>query len=241
MEFARAIALTSVFVIALTLTSQAWAESSPRTNIQSTDSIRGAVREFLEQVNAPSGDDFEISVGHVDRRLRMPKCNKPLQAFAAPGQTRGDRATVGVRCTSERPWKLYVSARIQTFDDVVVSARPLSRGDVIMPGDLTRQRRDISRLRRTYFTDPKLLVGRHLRRSVTAGQPLSARWLNRPVDVRRGQRVVLLAQVSGLQVRMEGTALSNAQIGDLIKVRNLRSNRVVEGVVNDAGTVMVAL
>jgi flagella basal body P-ring formation protein FlgA len=62
-----------------------------------------------------------------------------------------------------------------------------------------------------------------------------------PRLVQAGQHVILLATTPQLQVRMKGKALADGTRGDIIKVRNLRSKRVVEGVVTHAGIVEVSM
>jgi len=60
-----------------------------------------------------------------------------------------------------------------------------------------------------------------------------------PRLIKAGQEVILLATTPQLEVRMKGKALSDGSRGDIIQVRNVRSKRVIEGVVTDIGTVRV--
>jgi flagella basal body P-ring formation protein FlgA len=48
--------------------------------------------------------------------------------------------------------------------------------------------------------------------------------------VQRGQTVTLIADVGGLSVRMSGRALSDGLINQRIRVENLSSGKVVEGI-----------
>jgi len=57
--------------------------------------------------------------------------------------------------------------------------------------------------------------------------------------IERGQRVTVLAGGNGLEVRMPAEALSHGAKGERIRVRNLSSHRIIEGVVAGAGLVRV--
>jgi flagella basal body P-ring formation protein FlgA len=122
-----------------------------------------------------------------------------------------------------------------------VLARPAAPGTALQASDLRVEERDLVSLGGGYFPDPAALVGRTLKRSIAPGQPLSPSALTSAVRVKRGERVVLLARVLGLDVRMQGEALRDGAVGETIGVRNLNSQRVVEGRVTSEGAVEVAM
>jgi flagella basal body P-ring formation protein FlgA len=59
--------------------------------------------------------------------------------------------------------------------------------------------------------------------------------------VARGQVITLLAKAGTMEVRMSGKALASAALGQRVKVKNLSSKRVVEGVVESPGVVKVTM
>jgi flagella basal body P-ring formation protein FlgA len=59
--------------------------------------------------------------------------------------------------------------------------------------------------------------------------------------VSRGQQVTLEAQTDGVHIRMGGEALAEAALGQRVRVKNLSSERVVEGVVRSDEVVEVSL
>ena len=61
------------------------------------------------------------------------------------------------------------------------------------------------------------------------------------IAVRRGERVSILATTAALQVRMEGEALSDGAIGEIIRVRNLSSRQEIEAQVVGPGQVQVRM
>lgn len=59
--------------------------------------------------------------------------------------------------------------------------------------------------------------------------------------IQRGELIMLVATAGQMEVRMSGTALSDGSLGQRVRVKNLSSKRVVEGVVDGPGTVKVTM
>mgnify|MGYP006202654589 CR=1 FL=1 len=61
------------------------------------------------------------------------------------------------------------------------------------------------------------------------------------VLVRRGQQVTLIAANGGVQIRAQGQALTEGAADERVRVQNVSSLKVVEGVVESDGVVRVGL
>jgi len=59
--------------------------------------------------------------------------------------------------------------------------------------------------------------------------------------VTSGQKVTIILKINGLHIKSTGLALQSASLGQLIKVRNTQSNKIVEGTVSSEGQVSVTL
>ncbi len=209
---------------------------------QSLASIRQAAENFVLSHAHASGDgSIEVAIGELDRRLRLPLCGQPLQAFLPPGGRLQGNTTIGVSCPDARPWKLYVPTRIRHIDRVIVARYHLPRGTRIQAGDLAYEERDLAVLNRGYFTEQERLVGKVLNQPVAAGKVISPYIIKNPRLVKRGQGVTILAVSGSFEIRMKGKALMDGSAGDYIKVRNIKSQRIVEGEVIGAGLIKVPL
>lgn len=209
--------------------------------VQSLDAIRDAARRFVAAHQGGADDTRGIRVGRLDSRLRLKPCGAALEAsFLAGGRQSGNK-TVRVVCPGPKPWSLYVPVSIRRFDKVVVLDRPVEPGALLGSEDVRLEEREIGHLASGYFTDPGQVVGKKMRRSLGVGQPVSRLAVTSPRLLRRGDRVMFLARAQGLEVRMEGEMLSDGAAGDRVRVRNLRSNRVVEGKLDPDGTVIISM
>lgn len=208
---------------------------------QSIEAIRTTVRDFLTEQTSDYKTPPRISVGTLDPRLRLAACPVPLESSLLPGTRAEGNTTVSVRCNGRKPWNLYVQATVRVFEQVLVAAHPLPRGQVVSGADLKVADRDISRLRAGYFVDYKKVIGMKVKRSIAQGMALSPNMVERRKIVRRGERVRIQAQAGGLQVSMAGKALTDGAKGDTIQVRNLSSKREVAAIVASPGVVMVRM
>ncbi len=228
------IVVTSLLVL---LALPAWAAP-----VADLEGLRRQVVDFLA-ARAPRGRDLEVAIDvpPLDRRLRLTPCAEAPQIFLPAGHRAVGRTSVGLRCRAPKPWTVYVPARVRVTGPVLVASRPLPRGARLTADDFQRELRDLSRLGQDVLTDPKHLLGQVLTRPIAPGRPFRAHFLRPPKVVARGERVTLVARAGGVEVRMRGEALEDAGLGETVRVRNLRSKRVVEGRVRAGGEVEVGL
>ena len=178
-------------------------------------------------------------MGRLDSRLRLARCDQALETYDSPNALSGGRGVVGIRCTGSSPWKLYVPVQIATFNQVVVSRRPLIRNQVLNAEDVMLKEKDTSGLHKAYYSDVDEVVGLRSKRTIDRGTTLHTGLLKRARLVKRGNRVEIVARLDGLDVRMRGVALADGGRGDRIRVRNLSSGRVVTGTIAANGLVQV--
>ena len=196
-----------------------------------TADIARAAETFLAERLGATDDRTRVRAATLDARLRLASCDRPLEGFLRPGTKIGAKTIVGVRCDGTRAWKMYVPVDVVVESRVWVAARSLPRGHLLTRDDIVADVRDVSRMTRGYIDDPRQLVGQRLRSSVLAGHVLTPRLLEADRIVRRGQTVTLAVSQGGVDIRMAGRALADGALGQRIRVENLNSGRIVEGVV----------
>ncbi|WP_430293086.1 flagellar basal body P-ring formation chaperone FlgA [Pseudomonas sp. B1-22] len=206
-------------------------------------STQGFLEFKVEDYLQTSGIEarYEIEVARIDPRLRLVQCDKDLtQALESPAQPVG-RVTVRVRCDGSSPWTVFVPATVKLFRQVVVTTLPLKRDHVIDAADISVVERDVGPLKQGYLTDPQQVIGLKLKRATVNDQVLAPVFLEQAEAIRKGDQVVIRARTSAVNVVMPGEALSDGVPGQQIRVRNLRSQRIVKARVVEPGTVEVSL
>lgn len=207
---------------------------------QNREAIRAKAHQYMREIAGQDPQSYaEIEVGRLDPRLRLPACEGEMESFLPQGGRALGNTTVGVRCNGIKPWTLYVPVKVAVFRDVLVTTRPLARGELVSATDLRMERRNLDTLRAGYLTDPKQAIGKLAKRSLTRGTALSASNLAAQRVIKRGEKVTLLMDIPGIQVRATAKALGDGVIGETISVRNTSSKKVVQATVIAPGVVRV--
>lgn len=188
-----------------------------------------------------SADHLLLEAAPLDPRLRVSGCDRPLTGFLTDANPLRFQTTVGVRCEGSVRWTIYTSVRVESQIPVLVAQRALARDAETAAADFKLETRRVPGLPTAYVTELAALTGQRLSRSLSADQPLSLDALAPANLIHRGQTVVLLAHAGGLEVRMNGIALADGRASERIRVQNVSSQRVVEGIVRSETVVEAPL
>ena len=216
----------------------ALAGESPEARATPTESLERIRQTAMQQAATGQPPEARLQAADMDPRLRLQACPTELQARNL-AQT-ASAVQVEVRCDS-LGWKLYVPVSVDVRVPVLVSRRALSRGESPGPQDVEVQMRPRAGLGVGYLQQVEQLQGQVLTRPLSAGGPIYTNALEAERIVRRGQAVTLVSGSGAFQVRARGKALSDAAVGDAVRVENPSSRRVVQGRVQADGSVLVEL
>ena len=84
-------------------------------------------------------------------------------------------------------------------------------------------------------------TAKKLRQRLRQNQVVTPSQLDTPVAIKSNSRITITASSTLMQIHMAGKALQNGSIGELIRVRNVSSNRELEARVIAPGIVEVAM
>lgn len=184
---------------------------------------------------------LRVQADNLDPRLRLALCTTTPEAFLPNGMNLGPRATVGVRCTQNAPWIVYVAVAIETEAAVLVLNKPVARSTPVVAADVEVSVRRLPGLSSGYLSDVAQLAGNSAKSDLAAGVILAPGMLQPTTIIHRGQQVTVLASIGGMQVRTEAIALSDGSLNGRIRVKNLASAKIVEGIVDTSSSVHVDL
>jgi len=208
---------------------------------QSLEDIQAAAETFVRSHLPASAAKQFVTAAKLDPRLRVAACEQPLQTFAQSTTALGERVTVGVRCAAANTWTLYVPVSVEVEIPVLVLRRALARRARVAIIDVEPETRRMPGSSATFLQDVTSLQGHRLKRSLPAGTALTVDMLVPDVVVRRGQQVTLIAATGPVEIRAQGHALTEGGVDDRIRVQNVSSLKVVEGVVESDSVVRVGL
>jgi flagella basal body P-ring formation protein FlgA len=132
---------------------------------------------------------------------------------------------------------LPVPIRVDLFADVLITARRLSRHDIIRRDDLTWKRQLVTDVAPWVMTAPDSVVGRWADRTINAGQIVDRRWVVAVPLVRRGERVIVAYDAGAVRVSTAAVAVEDGYRGQKIRVKPLAGHQLLTVCVVDERTV----
>ncbi|KVW82595.1 flagellar basal body P-ring formation chaperone FlgA [Burkholderia cepacia] len=205
---------------------------------QDPESIRRAALAFLQQQIAGLPGKTTATVTTAFPR-GLAACTT-LEPFMPTGARLWGRTTVGVRCAGERPWTVYLQAKVTVQATYYVAARQIAPGEPLSAADLVARDGDLTVLPLAVITDPAQAIGSTALARISAGLPLRQDLLKSAASVSAGQTVRVVAAGPGFTISAEGSALANAAPGQSVRVR-MAAGQIVTAIVKDAGTVEIPL
>jgi flagella basal body P-ring formation protein FlgA len=223
----------SLLILALIFAQQT--NAAPGQNLEA---IKLAIVDYLSS-QISDKRDHEIVVAPIDPRLRLPKCTKPLEISVHRGRIKPGRNSIGVRCKGKETWNIFHSAAIKIFKDILVLKRSVRRGEIITPQHLTIEKKEISRFRENYFTDPRQVINKQATKNLSAGKIISDKYFTEATLIKRGQKITIASRSPSFSIQMSGQAMKNGIKGQRIPVKNENSRRIIEATVIKPGLVSV--
>ena len=111
---------------------------------------------------------------------------------------------------------------------VLILKRSLEKNTIIELGDIEVVELSNSS-QNSFFSYKKELVGRKLKKNLKMGQLLHPRHLYEKFEVSSGDVISIVSNIGNASVTVSGEAQGSGYLGDLIRVKNLRSGKAVKG------------
>lgn len=184
----------------------------------------------------------EYSIGAFDPSLVIGDCLAPLHVEVRDqaGQV-SSRINLEVSCRKGTPWALYIPVDMSIYTQVVVSTRPLGRGDGIQEGDVELQEAEVGRLNGQYLATLDGAIGLCAKHFLPQGSILGAQALDEPLVIKRGDAVLVSANTDIVSVKMPGIALMDGRRGEQIRIKNKTSAKIVDAQVMGPGEAQVSM
>jgi len=134
---------------------------------------------------------------------------------------------------------LHFTGRLYEAVEVAILTRPLARGEIVKPSDITIERKPKAEL--TGDSGPaEGAIGLAARSPLQAGQVIRRADVMKPELVHANDTVTIFYEVPGIILTMRGKAIDSGADGDVVSVLNIQSKRVIQGSVSGPGRITIA-
>lgn len=211
-------------------------------NLVSMDRVRSAVIEQL-RAQVPA-ERFTVSLDQARLSIALPIDVAPtvtIENLTYDRAARRFEADLVAAGQTHAAMHSRISGSVAALVEIPVLNRRMQSGEIITAADIAWVEIDSREMRADSISQADQLIGMTPRRALLTDQPISARAVQSPVLVEKGALVTMRLAKGNLQVTAQGRALSKGGKGDLIRIQNLTSNRIIEAVVEAADRVVVPI
>ncbi|OHX14505.1 flagellar basal body P-ring formation chaperone FlgA [Chromobacterium sphagni] len=206
--------------------------------VQAGNSAEQAVRQHAVQLIQQRLSD--AGLGQADIRLQLlpprdlPACVQAWRVEATDSRA-FSRMRFSVGCP-DKDWSGDYIVRASVNARVASAARDLPAGAPLQKEDIAWSQRPVSEPADLFGASSPPL-GLAARAALSQGQLLRRKQLQAPLLVKRGGEVRIVARQDGIEVSNAGEALANGRKGEVIRVRNVASGKVISARVGADGEV----
>jgi flagellar basal body P-ring formation protein FlgA len=175
---------------------------------------------IIAQLQIDTANQIKVEGMPVDERINIPACGQAIEFQVSPEALFQSNITVKAQCPVSN-WYMFLMVKATEIQPVVVVTSALSPGTLLNENNLQVVDMDKKRMRNTTFSDISSLVGARVKRRLVSGRPIEP---NDLCFVCEGDNVVISAGSNNMQIKTNGIALEDGNIGETIRVKNSRSN-----------------
>ncbi len=197
--------------------------------------IAAHIRAALEMELA--SDQFELELPSRFTKIQisvLEEAEIAVESLSYNERKNSFSAIIVAPANSENATNYRIVGKFYPQTLVPVSTRLIRAGEKIRERDIDYQLVRNNRVGRNIVLDVGELVGKSPRRSLRTGGIFHLNNLGNPVTIAKGKVISVIFKRGGIALTMSGKALENGSEGDIIRVENTHSRKVIQAeVIND--------
>jgi flagella basal body P-ring formation protein FlgA len=135
--------------------------------------------------------------------------------------------------------RFVATANVRAFDWAVMTRRAFKKGYMLQKEDVYTALMESSRIPKDAIRVGDQIVGAVMSRSVTGNTPVVSGMVQESPQLKRGRRVMIVAEADGFSILAKGELKENSRVGHDVKVVNLDSKKIIVGRLINENTVKV--
>ena len=189
--------------------------------------IKSLIEKWLEK------QGVEANVNILES-LKYPACESDNIII---NDISGNSKLIKVNCIGNNPWQFIVRNKVnklksKTKDKQLSHFYALKnfkeKGSIIKEKDLIIIKRKNSQ-RNLFISEKTDIVGKKLKKSVNSNQLLKRSNLEKDWLIKKNSQVTIINNKSFVTIKEDGLAMNDANYMDMIKVKNIKSGKVIVG------------
>ncbi|WP_320412133.1 flagellar basal body P-ring formation chaperone FlgA [Candidatus Photodesmus blepharus] len=212
-----------------------FAHSATNEQIQAIQ--QAAENYVINHIERSKKGKLDAKAASLDPRIFATDCPSPLSVYSPPLHTSSNNVTVLVQCKEDN-WKAYIPVRIISYTPKIIATKLLYRGHIISSKDVRISMVNLHRFQQRGFSSLNMVIGAKIKRNLYKGNIIELKDI---CVVCRNQKITIKVVKKNITITVNGIAIADGVIDEQVKVKNTKSNRIIEGIVTGVKEVTVRL
>ncbi len=205
------------------------------------DSLHELLDEYFENYNKKSRSHFEYDLVSAPSKIKIPEEKTVIKLIRkAKGELRGNQKFSmqiynGEKLLRSYPFKVYV----RQFDSVFVAREKVERSTKLAKSSVNKEWKDVTRVSGEIIRDLSVLKGSMVRQPIVSGRVITHNLFTAIPVVEQGDPVQIESNSGGIQITLNGIAREDGALGDVIRVKNLLSRKIIRAKIVEPGKLVL--
>ncbi|MGQ3685522.1 MAG: flagellar basal body P-ring formation chaperone FlgA [Candidatus Loosdrechtia sp.] len=205
--------------------------------------IAQKAKEYLLDVMPVAGKETTIELVSIPNDQWIPRRKERIDldfSLVDPGKDRGNvelivSASSGGTCF----FKIPVFFKIRVYEDVVVARKKIGRKQQLHERDISVVRRETTNIGGFTFSRVDDLIGKATTTTVQPNAVITEDMVEILPAIKQGAVVEVYIQSNGFKIVTKGIAQETGHIGDVIRVKNIHSDKQLYGTIVNSDKVRI--
>ncbi len=205
--------------------------------------ISQKAKEYLLRVLPVSDRETTVELVRLPGDQWIPSRRDRINFNISLVDTSKDRGNieliVSASSNSIRYFKIPVYFKVRVFEYVAIAKRKIARNRQLTKENVFMARRETTKIRGLAFSSRDNLTGKTTAVSVLPNTILTEDMVETPPTIKQGSVVKVFIKSSGFRIVTKGLAQQTGYTGEVIKVKNMDSKKILYGEIVDSDRVQI--
>lgn len=234
--------MKKLFKIALILILFVFAQAKANAAVLNEFYLSGEIENILSQkIKEQIGEDFELKIKPLSfKELEVKDGEISIDVdINLKSQTNNKMAKVQIYSDGVKDKLFYTPVDLKIYENVYVATTTVQKDEEFSFKNIKTERKNVTACYKYVVKKEEKLNGKRAKKYFNKGDLIDSRYVETPLAVEKQNIVLINFKTGGLDLTLDGIALEDGKIGDYIKVKNEKYNKIYTGKVISPNKIIV--
>lgn len=213
------------------------------TKSKSVEKMETAIQNALQEKGVDG--KLKVDINGLERGLKLRSDPETYQVYVndmdVNTKAKFFKADIAFIAQDNKTENVKVNGNYDQLVRIPVLAQKMSRDNIIKESDIAWIELPQKQVTFDTITDADKLIGQSLKRNIAEASKLQERDLQKQQILPKNTVVNILFSTPNISIKTVGVALDSGGEGDIIRVRNSSSNKIIQAIIQDEKNVAVGI